>query len=733
MQTLLRLMVWFWALSTAAVSLAAPVELQTQLATSDIAPHIEYFIDARSTYDINSIAQQNFAPNRDESLNLGAVEGHVWMRLRIENKNPAQTSWVLSFNRALLADLEVYSRLPGGEYQEMFNLHREDAEKNSLQRYGTLATRITLPVNEPQQIVIRFKGYNSYALPLTVESELELTRKRSREVSFFLVIAAGVLTFVLYNALVHGFSGDRPFLYYGLAQVAMLAYFGHIEGITTAYLWPQHASLGASLAPIFGTIISISILAFARSFIAGQPNTVVWNWALNTTLALSAIAFGLAFSGATTSFPPNGVVLAGAYITSFITWLLLPALAVTATLRWQNWHWPLVPAWLAMSGFTFYTAAVFAGIAPISDWHPYLYGIAAYCEAGFLSLALALRLRHQRQQHLHTEQKLNLSLQRELHAARRTAQLAESRAVVIGELAQRESLLRTASHDSRQLIATLKQTAYALDHGAANTEVKDVLENAADYLDTVLSTTSDAALTGGFDDSVIAIDSVTEADLLEPLRMLFEQAAAEKGIGLEIHAGRHEVAVDRALLLRILANLVSNAIKYTATGKVTVSASSEDQALQIRVQDTGSGLSSAQIDALLAHNTPSVRFSEDANGSGTGWKVIRDLAGRLHAELSIESSTQQGSTVMVTLPQGQLDSTAASLAAGPPIELDLDASSLAETLVQAREFARQDQAVVITTFDHSLSLRREVGSAVSYILYKPITPLARSTLQHLIS
>lgn len=105
--------------------------------------------------------------------------------------------------------------------------------------------------------------------------------------------------------------------------------------------------------------------------------------------------------------------------------------------------------------------------------------------------------------------------------------------------------------------------------------------------------------------------------------------------------------VDAVRLRQAISNLVSNAVKHTTQGYITISTSIRKQRLCIAVQDTGKGISEAQQALIFV---PFVQLDRSSAGVGLGLDIALQLV-RLHGgTITLESAIGQGSTFTIELP-----------------------------------------------------------------------------------
>jgi signal transduction histidine kinase/CheY-like chemotaxis protein len=146
---------------------------------------------------------------------------------------------------------------------------------------------------------------------------------------------------------------------------------------------------------------------------------------------------------------------------------------------------------------------------------------------------------------------------------------------------------------------------------------------------------------------------VDPAAVARKMNRSFETQARAKGLTLAIDTapGLGPIVTDGGRLEQILRNFLSNAIKFTASGRVTLRIEPRGEELAFVVQDTGIGIAPSERDAVFepfrqADGTISRRYG----GTGLGLSISRDLAALLGGRITLDSTPGQGSTFTLFLP-----------------------------------------------------------------------------------
>lgn len=150
------------------------------------------------------------------------------------------------------------------------------------------------------------------------------------------------------------------------------------------------------------------------------------------------------------------------------------------------------------------------------------------------------------------------------------------------------------------------------------------------------------------------IQSMSPRALLDHASSLFAHQAEQKNILIEVKADPElpDIQVDEARMIQVLGNLISNALRYTdAGGKITLSADTSGERLDLRVQDTGEGISTQELPHIFNrfHRGDKSRHSE-AGETGLGLAIAKALVELHGGTISAHSTSGQGTTIRLSFP-----------------------------------------------------------------------------------
>jgi len=182
------------------------------------------------------------------------------------------------------------------------------------------------------------------------------------------------------------------------------------------------------------------------------------------------------------------------------------------------------------------------------------------------------------------------------------------------------------------------------------------------------------------------------------VRGAFSAMAEEKGLTFSLSVDPEAsgaYAGDSVRIRQIVYNLVSNAVKFTERGHVSLTIAKAQPGLSIVVRDTGIGIPAHRIDSLFQKfEQADISTTRRFGGSGLGLAICRELAQLTSGEITLTSVEGEGSTFSVRLPLERLDEPVMPTEAAaktPPS--DIDQSSLR---ILAAEDNKINQLVLTT-------------------------------------
>lgn len=150
-------------------------------------------------------------------------------------------------------------------------------------------------------------------------------------------------------------------------------------------------------------------------------------------------------------------------------------------------------------------------------------------------------------------------------------------------------------------------------------------------------------------------DRLPVADLFESVAGQFESAARERSISLVVEAAPETaVLAHRQLIEQAVANLVSNAVRYSCSGgTVILRAEAVAGSVIISVEDEGPGISAEHLPRLFErfYRVDKGR-SRELGGTGLGLAIVKHIALIHGGRAEVESEPEQGSTFRIILPAG---------------------------------------------------------------------------------
>jgi signal transduction histidine kinase len=255
--------------------------------------------------------------------------------------------------------------------------------------------------------------------------------------------------------------------------------------------------------------------------------------------------------------------------------------------------------------------------------------------------ALVVRAVHIRRQRDRAQEERIAALAEKTRIAEELADAQRSYATAITLAERRRRDLAATSHD-------LKQPLLSLQLALRGRRGVDAISQGVSYLESVVNRVlteartedreGEAAVTADREDADLMVQAV-----LSNVVLMFGDEAREKGLSLTAGATDARVRIEPVLLMRLLTNLVSNAVRHTHSGGIELHATQTPEGVDVSVKDSGPGMTPEEIETALRPWSK----GGGSEGEGLGLSIVRDMAQGAGLGLVIRSSPGEGSTFII--------------------------------------------------------------------------------------
>jgi PAS domain S-box-containing protein len=242
------------------------------------------------------------------------------------------------------------------------------------------------------------------------------------------------------------------------------------------------------------------------------------------------------------------------------------------------------------------------------------------------------------------EQSVRESLERERNAHERT-----ERAVRV-----RDEVMAIVAHDLRNPVHTILMSAGAVAElplsDAERTQQLSLIQRSARSMDHLIRDLLDVAR---METGTLSVTRSREdvGDVIDEAMNAIRSRAESQGLTLatEIPNDMPPISVDRERIVRVLGNLLGNAVKFTRHGgRVCVLAHPAGDFVQLSVADTGDGIPSEHLERIFERYWQAERGSR--GGVGLGLAIVRGIIEAHGGAVGVESRVGEGSTFRFTIP-----------------------------------------------------------------------------------
>jgi len=663
---------------------------------------------------------------KGSTIHFGPPGTRTVVLLKVRNASDAQGSWILTTGRGSLKHFRLYEA-EGRALALVVDATDPQVARENLGTYQAFSSELVLAPRQEKLVVIEFVSENSTYMPLRIETYGTFFKDRRANISMVSGVVVGALTLLLLNFLFFSITGFKEFLWLAVAEAFFALNTVHSEGYITIFFLYDKPLTGVAVEDFFKCGFAAAMAQFCRSFVKTADNFPKSDLTLKA-LILFAVAVMLVQPGL--SLYPADVrffLHLSGWIVAVGVALFLPFVGYAAMKQLGSQLWPLFVGWASLALFIFYAAIASMGFftwLPI-NWH--LSGPVGLFESVMVTLALGLNLKKIQREKLVADANYAQSLGERLEISERAKRLAEEKAYALETVHSQNALLHASGHDSRQVILALNSAVAVLKRRGKpgdDPALIGMLQSSANYLNEIVTTTISGANIAAGDAQFVALGAFRGQALIEPLTMMFKTPFANKKLTLKVSVADDVMIIsDKPLLMRALANLLSNCYQYTQTGGAHIALVLDEGRAMISITDTGSGMPADIMAALNSGGRARVRGNETTEGTGSGFGSAKRIVEMLRGTLKIFSSTSHGTEIRITLPAASVVVTPIStdeLQAGLPEWTVLDFDQRRDFELELASSGSEPKPVLAVTYDDSTVTRGRLGQLVTMVAIKPV-------------
>ena len=279
--------------------------------------------------------------------------------------------------------------------------------------------------------------------------------------------------------------------------------------------------------------------------------------------------------------------------------------------------------------------------------------------------------------------------------------------------------IAVASHDLRQPVQAARLYAEAMANhpeiitGDLISRLNSSLHSASHLLDRLLDLSRIDAGAVNVNRETIFLPA-----FIEQLVATHSVHARQKGLRLETDIASVSVHCDGSILMEIIDNVLTNAIRYTLQGKVTISAERDKQKILLRVSDTGIGMTPSQVNDAFEEFVQVADCPDDTGqGMGLGLPIVKRLCSLHQLAFRLNSAKGQGSCFSVWL-----DETATLEGLTAPAAASQVSQSLRILLVDDEEAVRDALSLLLVSEQHDVWTAADIPQALNMVKEDGLVP-----------
>ena len=633
--------------------LASPIITLHRDSPSEVRGNLGYLKDTDHRLTLAEVQLATFASLRlDQIPSFGLDAATHWFKISINN-TAGQEKWLLEVAYPTLDEVVVYSKGSDGSW-----LSEKSGDHFPISGRKVLHHNLVFPISfgqGPSDLFIQVRTTSSVQVPIALWPVEEFYQSSFRSQFANGLFYGILLIMIFYNLFLYLSTRDLNTLYYSLTLLTGANVVAFFQGYGFFYLYPELPMLTDFFAIISGPLFIIASGLLARSFLRLQFFSPRLNQALIaiTLVTLLLVSVLLIF--------PGVISLKALHILTILNCSLILISALYCLLKSYRPARYFFLAWVSLLVAAVLFSLKNLGYYPSNALSNSALYVGGILQTLLISLALGDRInlltkenQEAKEKELEFKQSLNEQLEKEIKL--RTAEIHQANVELKEANQVKDKLFSVISHDLKGPLHSLKGTLNILRMGALNPDefnqlteaIESQLSQTSYLLDNLLHWSKTQMQGEAF--APLKLDL---KDILSETLSLFKTESERKGVEIVSHLKTSMlVFADANMMSTVLRNLISNALKFTDQGEITIEVVQDGKQVIISVKDTGLGIPNRYLNNLFTLQGVTTVGTREEKGTGIGLVLCKEFVEKNGGRIWVESKEGEGSNFYFSIPIG---------------------------------------------------------------------------------
>ncbi|MFA1819340.1 ATP-binding protein [Virgibacillus oceani] len=615
------------------------IQLHSEQEEYEVGSLMEILEDEDNNIDLEDILagtlDNKFYQYNGNVPNYGYTSSTFWVRMTFENRT-ANEEWMLEIAYPPHDSLELYTKSGDGDFHYSKTGDQLPFSEREV-HHRNFIYNLSIAPGSRETYYLKVESDGSMQLPVTLWPPDQFNQKSQLEYILLGIYYGFGLIMIFYHLFLFFSLRLSSYFWYVLFIASLMFLHFTLNGLAYQFFWTEQPWWNHHAILFFIVMTNMPALFFTKSFLNTAFYIPKLNKIINGVIILQPVFIIMLFISYELSLDIIMVATIG-----IILLIIIP----TAILSWRRGYAPtkyFFFGWITFLLGTVVSSLADMGILPINFVTKYASQLGSAVEIALFSLALGGKIRQ-----------LRLEKQAAEETALKSQELAVSHLRKANEL--KDEFLANTSHELRTPLHGMIGLAESIrEKDGLNEEMQhniSLIISSGRRLTHLIEDLLDASKLNHHEVNleVVRVDLKKLADMVCTVS---ESMNNNKSITIrnDITEDMPPVAGDKNRLQQIFYNLIGNAIKYTESGEIILTAEPAKDEVVVSIKDTGIGISEEDVERIFDSFTRGSNIDDKSvHGTGLGLRITEQLVDLHGGKIEIASNVGEGTVVSFTVP-----------------------------------------------------------------------------------